>query len=92
MIDETTSISEGLKIVKITEETQKHYHTKTCKKHGSECRFGMPRYPIWKTILTKPVKGDSAEEKTEKKKKNKETIEAVREVLDDEEAVNQIVE
>ena len=52
----------------------------------------MPRYPIWKTILTKPVKGDSAEEKIEKKKANKETLEAVREVLDDEEAVKEIME
>ena len=92
MIDETTSLSEGIKIVEIAEETQKHHHTKTCKKQGPECRFGMPRYPMWKTILTRPVKGKTAEEKTERRKKNRETLEAVSKILEDEEAIKSIME
>ena len=46
MIDEKTNIEEGIKIVKMVKEVQTHYHTKTCKKHSPDCRFGIPRFPI----------------------------------------------
>ena len=45
MIDETTSLSEGLKIVKKVKEVQTHHHKKTCKKKSPNCRFGIPWYP-----------------------------------------------
>ena len=32
-MNETASASEGIKIVKIAKETQRHHHTKTCKKN-----------------------------------------------------------
>ena len=57
MVSKDTDISKGRRIVKIAKETQTHHHTKTCKKTSPDCRFGMPRYPMWKTILSKPVKG-----------------------------------
>ena len=91
MIDETMDISEGIKVVGIAEETQTHHHTRTCKKNGPDCRFGIPRCPIWKTILSRPVKGKTAEEKTERRKEHKEILEAVHEVLENEEAMETIM-
>ena len=85
MISKDTDISEGMKIVKIARETQTHDHSKTCKKHSPECRFGMPRYPMWKTILSKPIKGDDDEEKSDRRIKHKEVLKAVLGVLEDEE-------
>ena len=56
MINESISLTEGIEIVKKAEETQTHHHTKTCKKQGLGCRFGMPRFPMWRTMLTNEVK------------------------------------
>ena len=88
MIDDTTTIEEGIEIVKKAEETQTHYHTKTCKKNGPCCRFGMPRFLMWKTLLTKSVKGKTSEERSERKKKHKEVLDKVREVLENKEAMD----
>ena len=91
MIDETTSLSEGIKIVEIVEETQKHHHTKTCKKHGPECRFGMPRFPSWKTVLTKSLKGKTDEEKQERRKTNKDILDRVKVAFENDEVVDVIM-
>ena len=73
MIDETVSIKEGAKILKVkVKETKTHHHTKTCKKKSPNCRFGIPRYPIWKSMLQKPIKGESEEEKSDRKIMHKE--------------------
>ena len=90
MIDETTSITEGIKIVTIAKQTQTHYHTKTCKKHSPDCRFGIPRFPMWKTMLTKPIEGDTAEEISDRKIKHKEVLKTVLEVLEDKEQIAMI--
>ena len=90
LIDKTTTLSEGTKIVEIAEETQKHHHTKTCKKKRPDCRFGMPRFPLWKTTLTEPLKGKTDEERNERRKKHREVLNAVREVLENEEAIQNI--
>ena len=84
MIGKDTDVSEGEKIVDIAKETQTHHHTKTCKKHSPDCRFGMPRYPIWITLISKPIKGEDEEEKRDRRIKHKEVLRAVLEVLEDE--------
>ena len=84
MIGKDTDVSEGEKIVGIAKETQTHHHTKTCKKHSPDCRFGMPRYPIWKTLISKPIIGEDEEERRDRRIKHKETLKAVLEVLEDE--------
>ena len=61
------------------------------QKLGPECRFGIPRYPIWKTILSRPLKGESAEEKTKRGKTHKEVLEAVCEVLENEETIDSVM-
>ena len=90
MIDESTSLTEGIEIVKKAEETQTHHHTKTCKKNGPSCRFGMPRFPLWRTMLTREVKGKSIEERCERKKKHKDVLNAVQEVLESDKAIEAI--
>ena len=90
MVSKDADISVGREIVKIAKETQTHHHTKTCKKTSPDCRFGMPRYPMWKTILSKPVKGDDEEEKRDRRIKHKEVLKAVLGVLEDEKVMTEI--
>ena len=40
---------------------------------------------MWKTILSKPIKGDDDEEKSDRRIKHKEVLKAVLGVLEDEE-------
>ena len=89
-MDEKTSLSEGIKCVEIAEQTQKHHHTKTCKKKTPDCRFGMPRYQMWKTTLTEPLRGENEEDKVERWKKHRDVLNTVKEVLDNEEAMQDI--
>ena len=90
MIDENTSLSDGREIVKKSKETQTHHHTKTCKKHSPECRFGIPRFPMWKTMLSRPVKGATAEEQSDRRIKHKEVLKSVLEVLENGEQMDEI--
>ena len=46
----------GQEAAKIAKEVQNHHHTKTCRKHGTECRFKFPRPPAPHTIIQVPVK------------------------------------
>ena len=89
MIDETLSKEEGIEIVKKVKETQTHHHTKTCKKKSPNCRFGIPRFPIWKSMLTKPVEGETEEERSDRRIRHKEVIKALLDILEDE---NEMVE
>ena len=36
-------------------ETNTHHHTKTCRKHGPDCRFGFPRPPSGYTIIAQAM-------------------------------------
>ena len=40
---------------KIASEVNKHHHTHTCKKHGTECRFDFPRLISPRTVLSVPI-------------------------------------
>ena len=53
----------------IAKEVQVHKHTKTCKKKGTVCRFGFPRFPSKQTIIAQPLlQGELSEEEFEEKK------------------------
>ena len=52
---------------KVVDEVQTHHHSKTCKKYGDTCRFGYPRLPSKKTLISKPLPAEMDE--TEKTKK-----------------------
>ena len=48
----------------------------------------MPRFPMWRTMLTTPLKGDTADEKSDRKILHKEVLKAVLNVLEDEEQMS----
>ena len=35
-----------------------HHHTQTCRKKGTECRFGFPKLPPPETIIAKQPDSD----------------------------------
>ena len=44
------------KVVDTVKKCYIHAHTKTCKKYSSECRVRIAKFPMWRTILTRPMK------------------------------------
>ena len=71
-------------VSEIVEQVQVHHHTKTCYKRGKECRFGFPRLPSEKTIISQPLnKEDFASEREFKSeiKCRQNTLVKVKEVL-----------
>ena len=90
MIDPHLSREDGLEIQEKVKEVQTHFHTKTCRKKSKECRFGIPRFPIWKTMLSEPIKGDSVEEKQKKMINHKNVLKAVMNVLENAEDMKKI--
>ena len=47
------------------EEVNTHHHTKTCRKHGPGCRFGIPRPPSAFTIIAQAMSDDEKKAETE---------------------------
>ncbi len=39
----------------IVQDVQIHHHSKTCQKHGDNCRFNYPKFPSEKTIIAQPL-------------------------------------
>ena len=58
------------------EEVQTHGHKPTCRKYGTRCRFGFPRYPSEKTIIAQPlyIEEFGSEDELKDKQKNCKTI------------------
>ena len=91
----TVSIHEGTvgrEVAKIAQEVNKHHHTKTCRKHDSTCRFNYPRYPSPHTIIVEPCQGMSPVEKDNLLAKYQMVLRRVKTILDDENAVDSILE
>ena len=77
----------------LVKDVQLHRHTaKACKKYGTQCRFNFPKFPIHKTIISIPSNYafDDEKEKTEKMKRYSQVIDAVKEVLEDDEKMKKI--
>ena len=53
-------LEEDLRIT--VQELQTHKCTKNCKKKGPQCRFGFPRLPSKKTLVSIPINKDNEEE------------------------------
>ena len=65
-------------------EVQEHYHTKTCRKHNTTCRFGYLRFPSNRTLIAQPLNKEaflSERAYTEEKKRLKDVLDLVKEVL-----------
>lgn len=68
-------------LVDIVKSVQKHNHTHTCFKKGPNCRFGFPKLPSEKTIISQPLdKNDFHSERAynEAKKKHKDVLSRVK--------------
>ena len=79
--------------VDIVKEVNIHHHTaKACKKYGGNCRFRFPRFPIHKTIISAPsyMMYDDIEEREEKMKRYTLMINAVKEILDDDDIMKKV--
>ena len=76
----------GKEVVEIVKKCYIHSHTKSCRKYHTDCRYGIPKFPIWRTIIAKPMK-ISGEEGEKLKKKYSKVLKDVKEVLEDKEAV-----
>ena len=73
----------------LVKEVQIHNHSKTCRKYGSRCRFGFPKYPSQQTIVAQPLLLEDFPDKSalEKHQNKLQTVlEKVRKVLEDMEA------
>ena len=51
------------KIVKSVCEVNVHHHTKTCRKHNTDCRFCFPRLPSKYCIIAQESVNDKNEDK-----------------------------
>ena len=96
-VDEFTTVSTnknlvGDKVSEIVLEVNKHHHTKSCRKHESQCRFLFPRYPATRTIIAVPIEGITLEEKHKKLKNYRAILKKVGTILNDEDKINQILE
>ena len=86
-IDDFISCSlQDERVSHIVKEVQIHHHSKTCRKYGSKCRFGFPRYPSEHTIVAQPliVANFPSQSDMEKHEKMLQTVlQKVRKVMDD---------
>ena len=77
----------------IVRSVNMHHHTKTCRKYSCECRFFYPRYPCLRTIISEPVrmKTANAEDREKMLKEAKEILDKVKNVLEDEDSMKEII-
>ena len=82
-----TSVSE------IVKEVQVHHHTnKACRKYGTTCRFNFPKFPTRKTLISSPSNYafNSEEEKDLTMTRYKTILDAVREILEDDDQMKKV--
>ena len=42
-------------VVDIVSKVNIFKDTKSCRKYQTKCRYGFPRYPMWKTLISRPL-------------------------------------
>ena len=78
-------------VVEIVRVCYVHSHTKSCRKYHTQCRFGFAKFPMWRTILTRPLK-DTGESGKMLKKKYDEILTKVKEIISDKEVIKTILD
>ena len=76
----------GANVVQIAAKVNCHHHTFTCKKFCIRCRFGYPKYPMWKTVISMP-----RNEEKNKVDKYTETLNRVKILLETPEVMDDIM-
>ena len=95
-IDEFTTVSTnenkvGERVSQMVLEVNIHHHTKSCRKYDCPCRFYYPRFPSIRTIIAEPIRGGTEEERNKRLKRYDEILDKVRDVLNDEEVIKEII-
>ena len=88
----TCSLFKGGKyahVVGQVEEVNTHYHTKTCRKKFTKCRFNFKKFPSCRTIIARPLKIEG-DEGAEILKQRGEVLGKVKMVIDDDEKIKAI--
>ena len=81
----------GEDLAVVAREIQQHKCTACCRKYSEICRFGYPKLPSLETIITKPCK-ETGSKRQKKIEKHNTTLDKVRSIIGDEEAVKEIME
>ena len=89
--NDKTLKSKASEVIEIVKRCNVHSHTRSCRKYSTECRYHFPRFPFWKTILSKPMKA-SGEEGKELRKKYDKVLKDVKEVLNDADVIKNVLE
>ena len=64
-----------------------HSHTQTCKKYLTVCRFNFGKYPVWKTLISKPFKLLTSE----MREKYSKVLKKVRNIIDNKNIIDKIL-
>ena len=40
--------------IEIVKDVNRQNHTRASRKYDTTCRFGFPKFPIWKNLISKP--------------------------------------
>ena len=89
--DDSNLKSKAKEVIDIVSKVNIHKDTKSCRKYQTECRFGFPRFPIWRTLISKPLEMSGDKGKALKAKYEK-ILKDVKEVLSQKEVIQKILE
>ena len=80
-------------IASIAYSVNQHWHTKTCRKYQTKCQFKFPKLPSYKTVIARPPgKNVTEEAKKMLEAQHEKVLKRVRDVLEDKEIVDSILE
>ena len=89
--DEDEMKEKAEQIIKIVSEVHGHHHTSSCYKYSPTCRWNFPHFPMWETLLAKPMQ-KSGEEAEKLQASYKKILKDVKEKMVDEAIINTIME
>ena len=54
MTEDSDLKEKAAEVIEIVKAVNIHNHTKSCRKYDTTCRFGFGKFPIWRTLISKP--------------------------------------
>ena len=90
MTDDPMLKDKGSEVADICNCVNIHRHTKTCRKYETICRFNFAKFPIWKTLISKPINLPLLE-KEEKMGEYKKILKNVKAILEETELIESIL-
>jgi hypothetical protein len=77
-------------VIKIVRKVNIHRDTKSCRKYQTKCRYGFPRFPIWRTLISRPLEV-FGEDCTALKNKYATVLKDVKDLLNEKEVIENIL-